>query len=84
VVPHCQQPYDSTDELPGIQFILGWEWDRITYEVPVGMAWIFLGLAVIWLCVIAFGGSVGDWQTAMAFGQLLAASVSLLFLYARN
>jgi hypothetical protein len=84
VVPNRSQPYESTDELRGIQFILGWEWDRINHEVPLKMAWTFLGLAVIWLCVIVWGLPRGDWETAMAFGQLLAASVSLLFLYARN
>lgn len=52
--------------------------------MPIGTAWFFFGLAVIWLCVIVWGGLAGDWATAMAFGQLLAAFMSLVFLYAKN
>lgn len=48
------------------------------------MAWSSLGLAVIWLCVIVWAGPTGDWDTAMAFGQLISASISLLFLYIKN
>lgn len=80
----CQQLILSTDTVRGLQFILGWEKDRIFFELPVGISWTLFGLAVIWLCVIFLGGSAGQWDFAMAFGQLLAASMTLLIYKAKD
>lgn len=53
-VPKDLQPYDRTDLLWGIQFVLGWQYDRIVYEVPLSMACTTIGLVVIWPCIIAW------------------------------
>jgi hypothetical protein len=84
VFPEHQDLYEWTETTRGIEFTLGWQKDRIASEVPVGIAWLWFSLAIIWLCVIIWGGSAGDWATAMAFGQLLAASVSLIFFCVRD
>jgi hypothetical protein len=56
----------------------------MAYTLGFNMAWSCLGLAVIWLSVIVWAGPTGDWDTAMAFGQLIAASIPLLLLYTKN
>ena len=53
-------------------------------ELPVRIALVWLGFAVIWLCVLAWGGPTGDWSTAMGFGQVIAASVTLVAFYANE
>jgi len=83
-VPENNHRYDRTEEIPGLEVILGWQIDRIACIMPFYVALTWFGLAVIWLCVAAWAGSTKDWATAMGFGQLLAASLSLLFLYSRN
>lgn len=83
IVPQAHQRYDRTDELRGLQFVLGWQLDRMACELPTHIAWSCLGLAMTWLCVIAWAGPTSDWATAMAFGQLIASSISLLLLYTR-
>ncbi|XP_014561834.1 hypothetical protein COCVIDRAFT_11609 [Bipolaris victoriae FI3] len=83
-VPGRQQYYHQTDKLRGIEFVMGWQIDRIIYEMPVKIAWIWFSLTITWLCVIVWGGLAGDWSTAMAFGQLLVAFISLIFLCAKD
>jgi len=39
---------------------------------------------IIWLCVFPWGRPKGDWDTAMAFGQLIAVSASILFWHAKE
>jgi hypothetical protein len=79
VLPGYNVSYDRTKEWRGMEFTLGWHTDRIATEVPAKIAWIWFILAIIWFCVMIWGGSSRDWGTASAFGQLLVASVSLLF-----
>lgn len=83
-VPVYEEKYDCTEEFPGIQIILGWQLDRIVDEVPVAAAWIWFGVAVVWLFVIVWGGSTGSWQLSIALGQLLAASLALLIVCVRR
>ena len=83
-MPELHQPYDRTDELRGLHFILGWQFDRMTRELPMRIALVWLGFAVVWLCVLAWGGHTGDWSTAMGFGQVIAASVTLVVFYANE
>ena len=83
-MPETNQPYDRTDELRGLHFTLGWQLDRMARELPVRIALVWLGFAVTWLCVIAWGGPTGDWSTAMGFGQVIVASVTLVTFYANE
>ncbi|KAH7130098.1 hypothetical protein B0J11DRAFT_243963 [Dendryphion nanum] len=80
VVPIHQEKYDCTEEFPGIQIILGWQLDRIVDEVPAAVAWMWFGVAAVWLFVIVWGGSTGSWQFSIALGQLLAASLAVLII----
>jgi hypothetical protein len=84
ITPQLNQPYDQTDTVRGIEMVMGWQIDRMKLEVPRFIAWAWFSLAVIWLCVIVWGGRTSDWSTAMAFGQLLAACVGLVIIHARD
>ncbi|KAJ6006656.1 hypothetical protein N7451_004600 [Penicillium sp. IBT 35674x] len=77
-VPHRNQPYRRTDKLRGIEIDVGWQFDRIASELPdyITPPWFYL--ALIWVAVIIWKGDTTNWGAAMAFGQLLAASISLL------
>jgi hypothetical protein len=63
---------------------MGWQLDRIASEFPLYIAWSWLSVVIIWLCVGEWAGAASDWATTMMFGQLLAASVSLIVLYTRE
>jgi hypothetical protein len=63
---------------------MGWQLDRVASEVPLYIAWIWLSVVMIWLCVGVWAGAASDWATALTFGQLLAASVSLIVFSARE
>lgn len=62
---------------------MGWQFDRMARELPIRFCWTVFSLSVIWVCV-ASAGLKGDWNIAIAFGQLLAASVALVFQYAKE
>ena len=70
------------DRLRGIEIVMGWQFDRIIAELPLYITWTWFSLAFIWFAVVIWAGATKDWSTAMAFGQLLAASVSLIGLQA--
>ena len=64
---------------------MGWQVDRAVSGVTLSISWVWFILAIIWLGVLAWGwGGKNDWGPAMAFGQLLAVSVSLIVHYARD
>lgn len=84
ILPQRDQPYTRTDKLRGIEIAVGWQFDRIVSEVPVSVTWTWFFLALIWAAVIVWEGTADDWGTAMAFGQLLAASISLIMVHARD
>lgn len=64
---------------------MGWQLDRAVSEAPLPIAWAWFIVAIIWLCVLAWGWGLGkDWGTAMAFGQLLAASASLIVVHTKD
>jgi hypothetical protein len=64
--------------------VMGWQIDRLKLKAPKFIVWAWFSLALIWGCVIVWGGRTSDWSAAMAFGQLLAASVALVFMYAKD
>lgn len=78
------QPYNRVGELRGLHVTLGWQTDRLCRDLPRNAAWSYLGTVVVWLSVLVWAQPAGDWTTAMAFGQLIAACLSLLVLYARD
>ncbi len=73
--------YDQYADLRGLQIILGWQLDRMACILPVSIAWTWFGFGIALLGVIAWAGPSADWATAMAFGQFLVASITLLFVH---
>jgi hypothetical protein len=71
-----------SEKLPGIEYVLGWQTDRMLDELPVHVIRMWFILALIWVGVIVFG-VVEGWSLAVAIGQLVAASVALLFISVR-
>lgn len=61
----------------GLHFVLGFQKDRIRAELPFKVSCAWFAIAVIWLCVVLWMGGGGDWGTALAFAQVVAASISI-------
>jgi len=68
----------------GIQMIMGWQKDRIYLYGLMALAWSALGMAIISICVVAWGEQSKDWGNAMAFGQLLAAFLAIIISSVRD
>ncbi|KAH7123657.1 hypothetical protein B0J11DRAFT_615215 [Dendryphion nanum] len=83
-IPGLDNCYLDNGKLRGLEFVFGWQIDRIRHGLPLNITWIWISVLIVWICAIAFGGFGGDWNLGMAFGQLLAASLTLLFLYAKH
>lgn len=82
-LPQRDQPYTRTDKMRGIEIAVGWQFDRMASELPVRITWTWFCLALIWAAVMIWKGRTNDWGTAMAFGQLLAVSISLIMVHVR-
>lgn len=67
----------------GIEIEMGWQLDRIISELPLSISWTWFCLAFIWFAVLMWEGKTKNWGDAMAFGQLLAASLSLIVIHAK-
>ena len=64
----------------GLQFVLRWQSDRIKVQVPFMATCAWLGIALVWLCLALWKGTGSDWATALAFAQVVAATVSMVLL----
>lgn len=53
-------------------------------KVPLYMSCGWFSLSFVWLCVAVWAGRTSDMGTAMVFGQLVAASISLVLLFAKD
>lgn len=58
---------------------MGWK-----LEVPLSIVRIWLDMVVTWLLVVTLARPASDWTTAMTFGQLLTASMSVIEYYHVN
>jgi hypothetical protein len=72
----------NSGEMRGISVTLGWNVSRMLLHLKVGSVYTLAGLAVVWLSSVLWAGHRGDWSTALAFGQLLAASLALILHHA--
>jgi hypothetical protein len=63
---------------------VGWQQDQIFRRLPIASVWVFLGVSGVWLCTAWWVGTFRDFSTAIAFGQLIAASLSLVALHAND
>lgn len=69
--------FEREDQLPGLEYIMGWQFDRIQYELPWIIFWTLLAALSIWVSVIA-GGLAGEWGISTAFGQMSLASLAII------
>jgi hypothetical protein len=60
--------------------MVGWRYDQLLKATSSEFGWTALVIFGIWMCTVWWIQNTRDISTAMAFGQLLAASVSLAFL----
>ena len=68
----------------GLEITMGWQSELMESKLPRLITWTWFCLAMIWSVVILWGGETKDWSGAMAFGQLLAACVSIIALHANK
>ena len=81
-MPKPDEAYDGTKEMPGLQISIGWQYDLIKKFIPLGLVWGFLAVSVVSLCTVCWLRGVKDTGTALAFGQLIAALIALVFVIA--
>ena len=72
------------EQMRGLHFVLGFQKDRIEVELPFTVSCVWLGVAAVWLCLIFWGVGGGDWATAFAFAQVVAASISIIIARAQQ
>lgn len=68
----------NSGEMRGVFVTLGWNFSRMRLHLRAGSVYTLVGLAIVWLGSVLWAGQRGDWSTAWAFGQLLAASLLLI------
>jgi hypothetical protein len=52
-------------------------------KLPFRASCASLAVALTWLCLVLWRGGGGDWGTAFAFAQVVAASFAIIITYAR-
>lgn len=62
----------------GLHFVQGLQTDRMSIELPFRISCAWFGIAAIWLCLVLWGVGGGDWGIALAFAQVVAASISII------
>ena len=81
-LPH--QRFQGTVRMRGLHFVLGLQKDRMRIELPFRISCAWFGIAVIWLCLVLWRAGGGDWGTALAFAQVVAASISIAIVYVQQ
>lgn len=82
VLPNPDEAYNESREHRGLQISIGWQHDGIKRFIPFGIAWGILAGSVVILCTVWWMNGTKDMSTALAFGQLVAASIALVFVVA--
>ena len=78
-MPKPDEAYNETQEIPGLKISLGWQYDRIKGFIPLGLVWGFLAVSLVFVCTAWWENGTKDTGTALAFGQLVAALIALIF-----
>ncbi len=68
----------------GLHIVLGWQKDRILLELPYQTSIGVLGVGIVWVTVLLSTGNGADWAIALAFAQVVAASISILLTSVRR
>jgi hypothetical protein len=82
-LPLPYQEFRCKEWRRGLQYVLGWQTDRIRIELPFRISCASLAIALVWLCLVVWKGAGGDWGTAFAFAQVVAACFAIVITYAR-
>ena len=69
---HSVGDASSGKRVDGFHIITGWQNDIIRRQVPI----IFFG---VWSCVIAWKLASEGWDTTLAFGNFIAALLTLVY-----
>lgn len=84
-LPQRNRSSIGKDRLRSIEIVKGWQIDRIISEFPLFITWTWFRLMLIWSAVmVCLVGITNDWDTAIIFGQPLAASVTLTIVHTRT
>ena len=67
----------------GLHFVLGLQKDQMRIELLFRTSCAWFGI-VIWLCLVLWRVEGGDWGTALAFAQVVAASISIVIVYVQQ
>lgn len=82
VMPKPGEAYDETRQIPGLKISIGWQYDLIKCFIPLGLVSGFLAVSVVLMCTVWWENGTKDTGTALAFGQLVAALIALIFVIA--
>ena len=80
-LPSNAEDLNRSEEMRGVYVTTGWNVRRLLLGLRAGSTHALLGVAIIWLGSVLWAGHRGDWSTALAFGQVVAASVTLVLHY---
>jgi len=83
-VPTEYEELSTVKELRGIYVRFGWRKGPLQHAVSGMAVSVWIAISAVWFGTILWAEQKGDWSTAMGFGQLLAACIALVFLYARD
>ncbi|KAG8673778.1 hypothetical protein FPOAC1_007097 [Fusarium poae] len=83
LLPVPDEEFQGTTWTRGLHFMLGWQTGRIYAELPFRLSCVSLAVALIWICMALWRGAGGDWGTAFAFAQVVAASLAIVITYVR-
>lgn len=77
-IPSDAKAYRTRDSFRGIEFELGWDFDRMRVHMPRHLALSLIAGGTVWLCVILWATETDDSNTALAFGSVLVGFFTLL------
>jgi hypothetical protein len=80
-LPSTRDNLCESREIRGIHVALGWDTRSILRHLKVGLVWVTFAVASTWFGTFIWAERFGDWGTALAFGQLLAASIAIVMLH---
>jgi hypothetical protein len=77
-IPSMNKPWNGKTPIRALHFAFGWQTDRIKLELPYLVSVGGFGIAIVWFAVLVSRGTGFDWNGALALGQVVAASVTIL------
>lgn len=82
VIPKHGESYNHINKVRvprGIQVQFGWQFYRVKGDWRLKVFALFGAIGLIWLCTALWKSTTGDGNTAMTFGSLVAACITLVW-----